>query len=160
MNNCIDHGQVGNSDGYASTTVANRRTGMHRAIYVAHNKLALSDIDGLVVRHTCDNPRCINPEHLLIGTQKDNVADCKERGRLNRASGEAHGSAKLTDVDCLKIVEVYAAGGTTQRELARLYKVSHVTIGAVVRKNKQLLEDIHEHDSGQCVCCRDSDGIY
>ena len=50
---------------------------------------------GLVVRHHCDRPRCVNPSHLAIGTREDNVADRVERGRSAR--GERHGRAKLTD---------------------------------------------------------------
>lgn len=42
-----------------------------------------ADIDGRVVMHTCDNPLCVNPEHLRIGTQADNIRDALRKGRLN-----------------------------------------------------------------------------
>lgn len=44
-----------------------------------------ADIDGRVVMHTCDNPLCVNPDHLRIGTQADNVRDALRKGRLNLA---------------------------------------------------------------------------
>jgi hypothetical protein len=51
-----------------------------------------------VIRHTCDNPPCINPDHLLVGTQADNIKDRQDRGRHRpgRLAGESHGQAKLT----------------------------------------------------------------
>lgn len=52
---------------------------------------------GSVVRHTCDNPSCCNPAHLLLGTQADNVADCVARGRSRSPRGGANAMAKLTE---------------------------------------------------------------
>jgi len=55
----------------------------HRISYALHN----GDIqDGLVVRHTCDIACCVNPAHLILGTQADNVRDISKRGRMNAAS--------------------------------------------------------------------------
>ncbi|MCD9228614.1 HNH endonuclease signature motif containing protein [Ralstonia pseudosolanacearum] len=54
----------------------------HRIAYCEHHGLHLSAIDGYVVRHRCDNPPCVNPEHLELGTQADNMADCAKRSRL------------------------------------------------------------------------------
>lgn len=89
--------------------------------------------EGLKIRHTCDNPPCINPDHLIIGTQKQNVADMFERGRANRASGEAHGRAKLTQA----IVEAARARYVPRRQpsiraLAQEHGVSMSTMRAAL----------------------------
>ena len=67
----------------------------HRASY----SLFKGDIpDGMNVCHKCDNPQCTNPDHLFLGTQKDNLADMTRKGRRVNAApkGERHGRAKLT----------------------------------------------------------------
>ncbi len=64
--------------------------------------------DGLILRHSCDNPSCCNPAHLSIGTHADNVADKLSRNR--GAKGESINTAKLTEADVLKIREVFATG--------------------------------------------------
>ena len=83
---CIDHGQIGSRDDYGSTTVTQggvrRRTSTHRAAYCKHHSIPLVAIDGQVILHTCDNPRCINPEHLLAGSAQDNIND-RQRKRRN-----------------------------------------------------------------------------
>lgn len=53
--------------------------------------------EGCVVRHRCDNSICVNPAHLEIGSQKDNVRDRYERGRANHVRGRQHGNCKLTE---------------------------------------------------------------
>ena len=81
LDDCIDHGKKGSGGKYTYTWREGRQIGLHRAVYADKHGLSLGDLDGLVVRHTCDNPRCINPEHLLIGTQMDNIQDMLLRGR-------------------------------------------------------------------------------
>lgn len=86
--------------------------------------------DGLNIRHTCDNPPCINPDHLIVGTQKQNVADMFERGRANRASGDAHGRSKLTQAMVNEARARYTPGkrGAGIRVLAREYGVVFSTM--------------------------------
>lgn len=109
---CVDHGRKGYGMGYATAWVvydgAKRPTTLHRKTYY----LATGDWPP-IVRHTCDNPRCINPEHLVGGTQQDNMQDCKDRGRWAQVSGnagkrgEASASAKLTAEDVAFIRQHY-----------------------------------------------------
>lgn len=105
---CIDHGCKGYGLGYATAglTINGRRftTTKHRKVYY--------DATGTlpeVVRHKCDNPRCINIEHLEAGTHKDNYADMQERNRLGdpRNFGERNGRAVLSDLDVRELRVVY-----------------------------------------------------
>lgn len=82
--------------------------------------------DGMVVRHTCDNPGCINPDHLVVGTIADNVADREERGRRD-VKGEQIGTSKLTETDVLAIRASTLPSGA----LARKYGVHPTNIWAI-----------------------------
>ncbi len=84
-----------------------------------------------MVRHKCDNPPCWRPDHLLLGTHGDNMADACERGR--NARGETHGMAVLT-VSVVRELAVSYLEGQTQRALAAAHGVSLAAISAVVRR--------------------------
>lgn len=93
---------------------------------------------GPVARHTCDRPRCCNPEHLLWGTQKDNVHDAFTRGRRvpvipPNLRGEEHPNTKFTENDIRTIRERHAAGVSGYR-LAKEYGVAKNTIYSIVRR--------------------------
>lgn len=85
-----------NGKGYPMLWHERRRVSGHRLCYEVFNG-PISD--GLVVRHTCDNNRCLNPNHLITGTQKDNLQDMVQRGRAvdwaGRRKGNANPNAKL-----------------------------------------------------------------
>lgn len=81
MIDCIDHGRKGDRDGYARVKVNGKQTKAHRLAYCQANGVSLGDIAGRVVRHSCDNPRCVNGDHLLLGSQADNIQDMMDRGR-------------------------------------------------------------------------------
>ena len=97
--------------------------------------------DGLWVLHHCDNPPCVNPKHLYLGTRQENMDDMVRRRRHWAHRGELitqgvkNGRAKLTDRDIVEIREIYALGNVSQPELGRRYGVVHASIGNIVRRD-------------------------
>jgi hypothetical protein len=86
------------------------------------------------VLHTCDNPKCCNPNHFQIGTYADNQKQAYVRKRRSAFNGESHKLAKLSNKQAQKIRSLYAAKHANQSELAKLYKVSQRTISLIVRR--------------------------
>ncbi|PCK27817.1 HNH endonuclease [Rhodococcus qingshengii] len=84
---------------------------------------------GMAVCHRCDNPPCINPAHLFLGTLHENNADSAQKRRT--ANGERKSSHKLSDSQIDEIRARYAAGGISQSELGREYGVSQQLIGMI-----------------------------
>lgn len=114
-----------NGKGYARMTLNSKSVEVHRVAYEHWNgKIP----DGLVVRHTCDNRPCINPEHLIIGTLADNIQDKVDRDRQARGTGTS--AAKLVEQQVLEIRE-RRAGGCTLRVLALEYGVSEATVSHI-----------------------------
>lgn len=90
---------------------------------------------GLVLRHTCDNPACVNLNHLIIGTHADNVADRVKRGRS--AKGERNGRSKLTKES---VIAIRQDTTRSKAELARRFNVDPKVIYNV--KNNRTWKDI------------------
>lgn len=105
-----------------------RRSYAHRVAY----ELAYGPITpGMVVCHQCDNPTCVRPTHLFLGTQNENLADGRAKGRMSappRHAGATHPRAKLTPAIVLEARQLYEAGGISQYELAARYGVSQTTM--------------------------------
>lgn len=100
--------------GHRGTTI-----GAHRFSYERTNGPIPQ---GMVIRHTCHNPPCCNPAHLLVGTQRDNMLDKVAAGR--HLHGEAHNKAKLTDETAL---QAFNEAGSHE-EIGKKYGVSRHTI--------------------------------
>lgn len=99
-----------------------------RASWIIHN----GDPGELFVCHKCDNRRCVNPDHLFLGTQSDNMTDCSEKRRINH--GEDRPQAKLTEQ---KVSEArrLRQNGASWRSLANRYDVwTNCIISAVTGK--------------------------
>lgn len=115
-------GSIG-TGGYGLMSRESKTVRAHRVSYEAY-KGAIPET--LVVRHTCDTPNCINPDHLLLGTQRDNALDREARGRRD-VKGEQVGTSKLMEQDILDIL----ASEDTGVELARRFSVSPSTISLI-----------------------------
>ena len=119
-----------NRKGYGNIKVAGKDLRAHRVAYEVWVDLIP---DGMQVMHICDNPPCINPDHLRVGTNKDNADDRDAKGRQRVLRGEENGFSKLTWENVQEIRDLY--GDHTQAELARMYGVSPRTI-MLVRTNQ------------------------
>jgi hypothetical protein len=112
--------------GYGQLNLAGKMVNTHKFSWEIHNGPVEA---GLVVRHKCDNPGCVNPDHLELGTPADNVGDAVVRGRMQH--GDGHYMRKLEGKDIPEIRAAHAAGRGFV-DLARDYGVSDSTIADAV----------------------------
>lgn len=125
---------IGDRDqrGYGVIRLNGRRQKAHRVSYSLH----VGPIPaGMVVRHACDNPSCVDPMHLLLGTQLQNVEDMLQRGRATRLKGEHNPGAQLTAQQVAQIRARHQPRHPTHsgHALALEFGVSESTISLVVR---------------------------
>lgn len=118
-----------NSEGYGYFKVAGRQWRAIRWIF-RHDHGYLPE----VVRHACDTPACVELQHLLPGTQADNMTDRDNRGRHWARAGEMSGQAKLGDQEVKEIRTEYAKGILTQRMLGEIYGVTSTHISRIVNR--------------------------
>ena len=101
----------------------------HRVAY----ELAYGEIpSGLFVCHHCDNPCCIRPSHLFLGSHDENMADMVIKGRAARMVGDRNGSAKL---EAEAVVSIRSSIGSYSR-IARQYGVSPSAVGLIKRRER------------------------
>ena len=112
-------------NGYGLRWVDGKRVRAHRQAY---REAFGVDPGQLKVCHRCDVPACVNPGHLFLGTDADNKADARAKGR--HARGSMMGGAKLTEPDVLHIRKRLLAGHSP-RDIAKDYNVKHATIKAI-----------------------------
>ncbi len=96
---CIKSGYEPDKEGYGRMRYKGKLTYHHRVVYCLAAGVELDSIDGMHVLHTCDNPRCVNPKHLFLGTHADNMKDKQLKGRATGMKGSVHHQAKLTEAD-------------------------------------------------------------
>jgi len=124
---CIEWEGAKDKDGYGSVRV-------NGVLEKAHRRAYGPVIKGAVVMHDCDNPGCVNPFHLRIGSQADNLKDMRNKGRQPR--GSTHGMAKLSKNAVLLIRELFAKGRLSQKYLAGYFGITSQHVSDIVCRRK------------------------
>lgn len=112
--------------GYGRFGINYKVLAAHRVSYEIHNGYLP---DNLHVCHSCDNRRCVNPEHLFLGDDFDNMRDAAKKGRMSR--GESRPLSKFSDADIPEIRR-RAMSGETHASLAKEFGASQPTISKIV----------------------------
>ena len=118
-------------NGYGRMIIGSRTGGTRKSVSVHRLSYEIKNgkiPDGMEICHKCDNPCCVNPDHLFAGTRQDNVDDREAKGRNVIFSGEENGRSKLTRKDVKNARWKRAYRGTSFQKLAVEYCVSKKTM--------------------------------
>ena len=125
MTPCQEWDGARSSAGYGQIRFGGKVVFTHRLAWALHNG---ADPTGKVVRHKCDNPPCLNPEHLEIGTQKDNAHDTWSRGRGNPVK---YGKRVKFSLETIGLVRGHLASGMKQRLIAAKFGMSQAHVSEI-----------------------------
>ncbi len=117
--------------GYGKVQINKKARRTNRVAWELHHGKPVPE--GTVVRHKCDNPLCVRPEHLELGTQGDNIRDRVARGREGDRSGSKNGRAKLTEDD-VRAIRARAAQGETFTSISKDVPVCAAIVGKIVKR--------------------------
>lgn len=121
-----------NSNGYGRFVDKNRHALAHR---VSHELFVGPIPDGMNVCHSCDNRVCVNPHHLWLGSQSENLKDAVAKGRMKRpdTNGERNGNRKLS-ADDVRAIRAMFSGGLRRYRIAERFGVSPSTVGEIIAR--------------------------
>jgi hypothetical protein len=129
---CWDINYARDKDGYTIFHLVCGTLGSHRFMYQIHHQE--ENIDGLFVCHSCDNPWCVNPDHLWLGTNEDNMKDMVSKNR--QAQGGQNGNSKLSDSDVEEmLLNVESGYFRTCMEIMNHYHVGNFTVYGILNEN-------------------------
>lgn len=107
--------------GYGAIQFGGKKLGAHRASWLIH----FGEIpNGVYVCHKCDNRKCVNPDHLFLGSPKDNACDMQRKGRKFIPAGEANAMYKITPDVRDAVAKEYIESNLTTREIADMHSIS------------------------------------
>ncbi|ATH99502.1 Uncharacterised protein [Alcaligenes faecalis] len=132
---CLEYQGCVQANGYARATIRRKADHAHRHVYRLANRMDIPQ--GMDVCHSCDNRRCINPDHLFLGTRKENMQDAVSKGR--QAKGFALPQTKISAYVATEITSM-AKSGMAYKDIAAAFGISpqhtsHIAIKHGVRRN-------------------------
>ncbi len=140
--NCWNYLGFKGKNGYGQFWLNGKTLPAHRASYLLH----IGNIDtGMFVCHKCDNRGCVNPDHLFLGTCKDNLRDMCNKGRQGRDykwrkkgyKGDLHHSSKISDQEVARIREEYVPYKNGGDKLAKKYGISRTYLTQLIRRERR-----------------------
>lgn len=132
-----------NKYGYGQIRINNKKYSAHRISWFIHNGEIPehNSFHGMCALHKCDNPSCVNPTHLFLGTHQENMRDRDAKWRGASLAGEKHWNHKLAEKQVIEIREKYTPRKYSTRKLAEEYGVSQTVIQRVIEyKNWKHIE--------------------
>lgn len=119
------------ADGYGVITYRSIAFGSHRAAWSLRHRRTPGK---RLVMHKCDNPICVNPSHLCVGTHLDNYRDSERKGRRVNVGGERNGNSRLAEADVRRIRLLSTS--QSMKSIARVYGVAASTIERIVHRRR------------------------
>jgi len=127
MSNCIEWGKWKDKDGYGIVQIEGKLMRAHR---IEWEKKYGPIPNGGWVLHRCDNPSCVNLDHLFLGTPKDNIQDCLKKGRRNTPRGFGHYRSKISEETARQIKVLGSA--LTLEKISKQFGTSTATVSRIL----------------------------
>jgi predicted XRE-type DNA-binding protein len=119
-------------DGYGLFRIENKNIRANRLSFFLYYRIDPCDN---VVCHKCDNPTCVNPSHLFLGSHRDNINDCWSKGRKVKTDGSLNGMAILSESQVIEIITLWGSGKYRfKSDIAKIFGVSQPTVSEIINR--------------------------